>query len=259
MIDIRRSKGFLAVREMYFSSTLTVKASGEDLQYLVQSSAQGPGSALFYSSIVDLLQDEVELSAGMRKGFAYEIRRARERDGIVPILWTAPTVAQIESFCAFFDAFAQTKGLGTANRAKLLVLAESGSLVLSASAQLSSPEFWYSAHAYVCDGRRARLLYSGGNCALSDPEQRKVQGRANKLLHWEMIEFFKRQEYAEYDLGGISKSDALRALDDFKLGFGGREVLEYNHLIGITPLGKLTVLGLSMLRKLKSIRASRRT
>lgn len=259
MIDIRRNKGFLAVRELYFAPDKAIAAQGEDLQYLVQSSMPGGAAVPFYSSVLDLTQDDAQLLAGMRKGYAYEIRRARERDQITPVVWVAPSAEQIERFCAFFDAFAQSKALGTANRAKLLILAQRGALVLSISVVSGNTDFWYSAHAYVCDGKRARLLYSAGNVTLTDAEQRKVLGRANKLLHWDMVEHFKGRQFIEYDLGGISKSEALRALDDFKLGFGGREVLEYNHMIGITSLGKLTVFGLSIIGKLKKIRASSRT
>jgi lipid II:glycine glycyltransferase (peptidoglycan interpeptide bridge formation enzyme) len=160
-------------------------------------------------------------------------------------------------FCSFFDAFASVKGIGLANRRKLELLAQAESLVLSFSIVTEKADQWYSAHAYICDGTRARLLYSAGNVTLEDSEERKVQGRANKLLHWNMIEHFKAQHFAEYDLGGISKSEVLRAVDDFKLGFGGREVVEYNCLVGITLVGKVTALVFFLFERWKRIRPLR--
>lgn len=259
VIDLKRRKGMLSIRDLYFCPSREVAANGEDIQFFVQAAdGSGRGGQHFYSSVLDLEQDEATLMAGIRKGFVYEIRRARERDRIVPLIWDAPDALQITQFCAFFDSFAGAKSLGTANRGKLELLAQSKALVLSVSIEEGNPERWYSAHAYICDGRRARLLYSAGNVALHDAEERKVQGRANKLLHWNMIEYFKAHAYAEYDMGGISKSEALQAIDDFKLGFGGREVLEYNYLIGITLLGKLTALGFTFAGKLRDVRSSRK-
>lgn len=257
MIDLKRRKAILNIRDLYFSASRQVTPDGEDIQYFVQSAdGGGRGGQHFYSSVLDLDREPAQLMTGIRKGFVYEIRRAQERDGILPLIWAAPDEHQIAQFCAFFDAFAAAKSLGLSNRGKLSQFAQSGALVLSVSIKDDQPQRWYSAHAYICDGRRARLLYSAGNVALNDAEERKVQGRANKLLHWNMIEYFKARNYAEYDLGGISKSEALRAVDDFKLGFGGREILEYNYLVGITPLGKLAALSFALAGKLKSIRAS---
>ncbi|MET3130531.1 hypothetical protein AAKU55_000788 [Oxalobacteraceae bacterium GrIS 1.11] len=258
MIDLKRRKSFLNVRELFFADSTSVEPEGEDLQYFIQAAAPGRGGGQFLSSMVALGDDEALLLANVRKGFAYEIRRAHERDLISPIIQAAPDDQQIERFCTFFDAFAAAKSLGPANHAKLRVLARSTSLVLAASVQEGRPEHWFSAHAYICDGMRARLLYSAGNVGLDDPEQRKVLGRANKLLHWNMIQYFKQRGFGRYDFGGISKSAALKAVDDFKEGFGGRELIEYNYLLGITPLGKLCVFGFGTLEKLKAALQARK-
>ena len=72
---------------------------------------------------------------------------------------------------------------------------------------------------------------------------RNLIGRANRLLHWNEIIFFKNASCKVYDFGGLSNSadTKLVHIDEFKKGFGGKIVVEYNQKIGISILGKLVL------------------
>jgi hypothetical protein len=250
MIDLAHSKGMLKVRDLYFAASAPAPA-GEDIQSLVQAASGPRGAQPFYTSVVDLRLDETALMARMRTNFAYEIRRAGQRDGLSCPVWNTPDDACIGRFCAFYAGFATARQLRAANAHKLALLARTGSLAIAAVFATGAPEVWLAAHVYLCDGRRARLLYSAGNVAQAQAAQRQLVGRANKLLHWEAMRHFRAAGYAEYDLGGISKSEQLAAIDDFKNGFGGAEAVEYNALVGVTLLGKLAVAGFALATRLR--------
>lgn len=250
MIDLAHSKGMLKVRDLYFAASSPASA-GEDIQWLVQCASAPPGALPFYTSVLDLRHDEATLMAAVRTNFAYEIRRAGQRDALSCTVWKAPDEACIARFCAFYADFAGARQLRDANAHKMALLARGGALAIAAAFALDAPQVWLAAHVYLCDGQRARLLYSAGNVALAQPAERQLVGRANKLLHWEAIRYFRVGGYAQYDLGGLGKSAELAAIDDFKSGFGGVEMLEYNALHGVTWLGRLAVAGAALVTKLR--------
>jgi hypothetical protein len=87
-------------------------------------------------------------------------------------------------------------------------------------------------HFYLLDREcgRVRLLWSAR--ALDDAA-RSHTARLNKLLHWEDLLYFKNElKMLTYDWGGIAVTDeALRGVDDFKRGFGGTLVTEWNAIL----------------------------
>src|ERR1019366_1672486 len=102
------------------------------------------------------------------------------------------------------------------NKQKLKELAKNSALVLSASSVEQKEEAWLSTHAYICDGQRARLLYSASNVSLLSKDDRQLVGRANRYMHWHMMMHFKGNGFHEYDFGGISKLSELKHIDEFK-------------------------------------------
>jgi lipid II:glycine glycyltransferase (peptidoglycan interpeptide bridge formation enzyme) len=87
-------------------------------------------------------------------------------------------------------------------------------------------------HTYIIAGNRARLAQSVSLFRMSDDGSfRNLTGRANRLLHWEDMLYFKRLGYSIYDFGGVNPDTAneeTNAITRFKECFGGRRVVEYN-------------------------------
>jgi lipid II:glycine glycyltransferase (peptidoglycan interpeptide bridge formation enzyme) len=247
MKKIFRCKKNLIIIELYFSKEILLEKSSEDIQSYLQSSQRSESSTPFITSIIDLRIDEVALLKAVRKNYVYEIRRATEKDLVSVKIINHPSVDDIQRYANFFSAFANSKHLGEANISKLIELAKNDALVLAISCAPGNQQIWLCAHAYITDGYRARLLYSASNIEMIDSTDRQLIGRANKHLHWNSITYFKNADYQEYDLGGISKSEALKQIDEFKEAFGGVEVIEYNLLKGVTLKGKLALLGFKVL------------
>jgi lipid II:glycine glycyltransferase (peptidoglycan interpeptide bridge formation enzyme) len=74
----------------------------------------------------------------------------------------------------------------------------------------------------------------------NDGAFRNLIGRANRLLHWDDILFFKNKKYLIYDVGGISidtTDKEKQAINKFKSCFGGDMVKEYKSFIPLSIKG----------------------
>jgi hypothetical protein len=253
MKKIFRSQKGLVILELFFSKEILLEKSHEDIQSYLQTSQQCAASAPFFTSIVDLRIDEALLLKAVRKNYLYEIRRATEKDLVSASIINHPGEDDIRAYSSFYSVFAKSKQLAEANTKKMLELAKNDALVFAISHSPVDKQLWLCAHAYITDGHRARLLYSASNTETPEASDRQLIGRANKHLHWQAITHFKNAGYQEYDLGGISKSEELKQIDEFKEAFGGAEVLEYNLLKAVTLKGKLALFALNSLAKTKKI------
>ena len=255
MLDtLRKIKG-LNLRELYFYRDLPNNTPGEDVQYFIQSTRSFSHSEPFFTSIIDLRLDDDSIFKAITKEFSYQIRRARDKDFVTVAILNAPTDQDIEKFALFYNSFSNWKNVANANKQKLKTLAKKSSLVLSASSVAQNEGEWLSANAYICDGQRARLLYSARNVSPLLKDYSRLIGRANKYVHYYMMMYFKANGIHEYDFGGISKSKLpeLQSINKFKESFGGQEVLEFNLIKGVSTKGKIAVFIFRIMKKLKKL------
>lgn len=250
---IDRSRFGLRLRDLFFAEGLDVSSEGVDLIHAVQLPTPRAGSTDFYTSLIDLHQDEAQLLGSISKGFRYEIRRAADKDGLTTH-FTHLDDSTLARFTAHYNAFATGKGLAPANQTKLAALAARQALVL---AIINAPEGpWLAAHLYLVSGTRARLYHSAS--LATEGADRQLIGRANKLLHWRALQHFKAAGLAAYDMGGISMGEALKAIDDFKQAFGGQLVREYNCLLPVSWKGRLALQLLRLAQTARRLRSNGR-
>jgi hypothetical protein len=248
---IWKTKGLIC-RDLYFYDELPQFTTGEDIQHVIQASKPFSHCESFVTSIIDLRISEKNLFNAITDGFSYQIRRANDRDGASVAILDSPNNRNIEEFISFYNQFARTKSLASANKEKLEQLAANSALTLSIAGSKETAEKWLSAHAYVCDGKRARLLYSARNHLLSTTKDKNLAGRINKYMHWRILIYFKSKKYEAFDFGGISSLGKLKSLNDFKEAFGGKRVVEYNGVRGITTKGKAVAIIFRIQSKLRS-------
>lgn len=178
----------------------------------------------FFTKVVDLTLDEKQLLAGFEKNTSYEIRRA-EKDHI-----TASVEPDVEHFKNFYNQFAKTKGLGPLNSS---INHYDTNLVIT-KAEYDEKEVVM--HSYIIDEslKRVRLFHSASMFRdVVDAQTRAIIGRANRLLHFMDMKYFKKLGFMEYDLGGYAmdtKDESLSQINKFKDGFGGKLKLESDYL-----------------------------
>jgi lipid II:glycine glycyltransferase (peptidoglycan interpeptide bridge formation enzyme) len=109
-------------------------------------------------------------------------------------------------------------------------------------------------HSYVTTCGRARLLHSASLFRESDDSAyRNLVGRANRLLHWDDICYFKNEGCRTYDLGGISMDKSnmeTQAINKFKESFGAAVIKEYKSYVPASFKGLIYLCGKKLLRKI---------
>ncbi|GHT52587.1 hypothetical protein FACS1894106_1620 [Spirochaetia bacterium] len=195
-------------------------------------------SAPFWTLVIDLTEPEDAIFVRFAKNTKYEINRAVKQDNIV--IETLDARQHFESFCAFFDEFAGTKNLEPIDRKEIDRLVAHNMFVVRMASYQNEPLVY---HTYITANGRARLAQSASLFRESaENDFRSMVGRANRLLHWDDIRYFKTQGYKIYDLGGINKDTSnteTLAINKFKECFGGGEVMEYKSLIAVSAKGLL--------------------
>jgi hypothetical protein len=243
VVLIQRKKWFLKISEIYFATLADQEQLPGDLLILNQAIDKIDGALPFRTLHLDLSQPSQALFEKIDKQVRYEIRRAEKNDSFFISILNCPDKKDIISFAYFYNRFARSKGLSDCRLAHLLILAENNIIVLSQACDISGQML--VAHAYIVDGTRARLLLSASLFRNSEVSAaRALYGRANRVLHWRDIEFFKESHYKTYDFGGIAdlaQKPELAGINEFKIAFGGVQVIEYNLVKARTVLGKIAI------------------
>lgn len=165
-----------------------------------------------------------ELLQSCESNVRNEIRRAK-KDGAACQMFTAKELLGMDWLLKQFDeAFAEMhrqKGLQvTSTYAEMKNLADCNALFMSIC-RLTDETVAY--HVYVSDGHTSRLMYSVSVFRNAENNvMRTMVGRANRLLHYEDMLWFKGKGAENYDWGGYSTDEKLFGINAFKKGFGGK-------------------------------------
>jgi hypothetical protein len=190
----------------------------------------------FHTLFTDLTPEPEEISNRFEKTTKYQINRALDRDNISTKTLDPKTDKQ--QFYDFYNQFALSKNLSPIPVIETNALIENDLFTIRTADHDGEPIVY---HAYVTTRKRARLMYSASLFRnLDDNAYRSLVGRANRLLHWDDIKYFKQEGYLIYDWGGIS-TDAddteKQAINKFKEAFGGEAVKEYKSLVPVSWKG----------------------
>jgi hypothetical protein len=195
----------------------------------------------FYTLFIDLKESEDSIFSHFEKNTKYEINRANKKDNIDTTTLDAQKNKQ--RFYEFYNKFATLKNLQPIGTEEVDLLIDSNMFTIRVA---SFDNDYIVFHSYVTANGRARLMQSASLFRESDENSyRNLIGRANRLLHWEDIRYFKQQGYLIYDFGGIAvdiNDEEKRAINKFKECFGGSTVKEYKSFVPLTFKGFATLL-----------------
>jgi hypothetical protein len=178
-----------------------------------------------YTLLTDLTLPEEKIFSSVKSNFRNEIRKAEKSN----FIYEVNNISK-EDFIDFYNSFAQTKRLNLIT-VRMLEQYELENLIFF-TAYDTNLELLV-AHAFLVDGKYARLLHSASQIhRMEYSERRKIIGFINKKLHWESIVYFKNKAYQYYDWGGFAKNTentSLQGINAFKRSFGGSETKVYNY------------------------------
>ena len=170
----------------------------------------------FYTLVINLKEDIELIFKNIKKNTRYKINRA-SREGIKFAIHN-----DIDFFVAYYNKFANSKGLSVLKKDKLIMLGENFIMTKA----ISKDGDIYVIHSYICDKKlkKVRLLHSASFYESDYKKVRNLIGMANRFLHFEDIKYFKENGYEEYDFGGYAyntQDKHLQNINAFKAAFGG--------------------------------------
>lgn len=197
-----------------------------------------------HTLFLDLRKSSDELLAGFDKTTAYEVRRARDKDGVVCESLDPSDERSLDAFGDFFEKFSAAMDYprwGPAGKRWLTLLAQNRKMSLTVAKNAVGEVLAY--HVYYHGRKCVRLLHA---CSLhklvGNTQERALIGRANRFLFWFDILRFKEEGRTICDFGGWWAFDddpqRLR-VNRFKEGFGGEVVRTYICTRGCTLRGRL--------------------
>lgn len=171
--------------------------------------------------IIDLNQTLDDIFNSFSKTNKYEIKKA-ERDGAIIETYANEAITEqyLNDYIEYYEEFHRSKNMGNERRRRftdrLKYLRANGNLVIT-DAKLDNEIVVY--HVYIMD---ERMVYLFQSCSLyrENKDKRNAIARANRLLHWKDICYFKEKKLDTYDWGGYSPDrEEVKNISMFKAGF----------------------------------------
>lgn len=230
----------LRMSELWLDEAVPLQHASCDVLLLRQykTAPERALSSPFVSLAIDLSQSAESLLQGLNSGTKYEVRRAEGKDQVLCV--HEPTVDEqvCLQFQKFYDEFALSKGLALSSIRELLARARAGALCVSRAVYAGRTVVW---HVYAATTKQVTLQYSASHFRqLDDNDTRAAIGRANRLLHWKDMLYFKGMDFEVYDFGGLyvgEEDQARLKINRFKEGFGGLRVEKVDAALALTLRG----------------------
>jgi len=239
---------FLSFGVVFYDEVYAVKGKKIDVIREDQFSRSGFFSHPCTTMHLDLSRTESEIFDGFEKNTKYEIHRASSKDNLVIEDIALPEGKKF--FLDLYAEFATGKGLPRLESKEIDLLINTGQFCIRGA--FTAEKHPLVVHTYILSNGRARLAHSVSLFReTNDSAIRNITGRANRLLHWEDIRYFKHLGYKIYDLGGINpdkKNVETQSINKFKECFGGTVIKEFNSIVPITFKGFLFAMYKKLMR-----------
>jgi lipid II:glycine glycyltransferase (peptidoglycan interpeptide bridge formation enzyme) len=228
VLSISRNRWGIHITQIYFpeENNSTFHPS-TDLVGIIHSSTPIKGLAPIETLQKDLTKDADALFMDISKSTRKQIKQAQKDSNLITQVLTEPSDEDILIFQKFYNQFAAIKNT---YRCKpyhvetLKLLRDQKALIITKIEGADQQPLCY--RVYAADRIRAMPYYSASRYILTDDSHLKRQlGKANRLLQWEDMLWFKSRGYQIYDSGGLTNNPNIR---NYKLEFGGRIITEYS-------------------------------
>ncbi len=249
---IRQSDGIISRRwpvtiRNYWFSQRPVKHALPDIARLhsIPEPIKGAINIESWTLLIDLTVTESALMANLDRDTRKQVIRA-ERDGISIERYHGRHIPILNDFNIFYHIFTESKSdvrdiLKISVQMHMLKrFADAGMLEVSRAIGSDGEPLVYRV-LIVSDGRVRGLHVASLFREGQSSERRHYLGRANRYLLFQNMLYYKHKGYSQYDMGGWysgKENESLLHVNQFKQGFGGKVVCEYDAIYGCSVLGK---------------------
>ena len=204
---------------------------------------------------INLSQSEDTIFSFIRKNTKYEIKRALTKDNIkceTFLFFDKKDLNKVNQYLDFYNKFADSKNRSHLSFSDVEQFYNTDTLCIRQATTEDNSEI-LCMHAYLLADGRSRLLQSSSHFRdFDNPDFRNLNARANRLLHWDDIQYFKNLGISCYDFGGWYGGTELKEqilINQFKESFGGIKKQEYSYIIPVTIKGYFYILIRFFLKK----------
>jgi len=219
-----------------------LRKNNDSLREIDSKSLLNTISLLSRTLVIDLEKEETEIFTEFHRHNKQEIKRA-EKEVLHHEVLLFPNTSEVQSFIDFFQTFAEWKSIPLLPEDRFRKAVEAGVLSITwIRDELQNP---LCGHAYLHDDNRVIMINSASHRVSKDSPTRRLISRANRLLHWQNILFYRSIGVKWYDFSGIfldESNQKERNINDFKRSFGGKEVDEVKIFQSYSLKGKLALL-----------------
>jgi lipid II:glycine glycyltransferase (peptidoglycan interpeptide bridge formation enzyme) len=210
-----------------------------------------------YNIIFDLTKNEDELLSNINHTTRKGINRAKTKDNILCETWYSMhenNDKKLIEYVDFKNKANMLKNIDIMSDVSEMKLFNGNLCIRRVLTRDSNTVL--AVHSYIVSDSIAMGLHFVSHFRESkDGEYRNLVGRANRLLHWDDILYFKSIGLTYYNMGGWSTDKAnieQQKINEFKESFGGTITLQYSYVLPITLLGKIYCLVISMKNKIQN-------
>lgn len=262
-----RKKNLIRIAEIWYNISEKPEKEIDIIRYkfVTEKTQRGASFEELYTILIDLSKDDKELLSLLRKNTRYEINRAKEKDNIKCVTFfekNEEDKEKIAKYMDFYNAFAMSKNRSPIKFSDLKQFYDNKTICIRYAAKEDDESEILTMHAYIISDNTARLHQSSSLFrSHGDSEYRNLVARANRLLHWDDILYFKNNGTDVYDLGGWYGGQILKeqlSINQFKESFGGEKKKEYSYIIPKSIRGRIAVWVHSTFKHLKSILKTRK-
>ncbi|MDR0784467.1 MAG: hypothetical protein LBE74_01095 [Treponema sp.] len=258
-----RKKNAMKIAEIWYNYEEKPDRKTDVLRYkfVAENKRDAASFEELWTLLIDLTKPEDELFSHIRKNTRYEINRAKNKDGAQCFTLLEKDEENMEKllqYIDFFNIFAESKKRSRVDYSDVKQFYENKTFCVRYITDGDGAIL--TMHAYVVSDGTARLHQSSSLFRnVADAETRNMIGRANRLLHWNDILFFKHAGVRYYDFGGwYGETTGTYAeqllINQFKESFGGEKKQEYSFITPSSFLGQIATAFHSALDAVKETR-----
>lgn len=245
---------FIKAQNVWFNSKTTIDKNA-DIVFYNQSDLninKKFNVKPFVTLLVELNLDENNIFERFAKSVRYEINRAIQKDNLtINYYYKEFSETVLQQFINCYNDFAVEREKEKISGIEFEYYYKNNQLAITTISSNTDILIW---HTYIIAEETARLKTSNSIFINQSNETKNLIGRANKLLHWKDILYFKNLNLKYYDFGGwyVGNDDKkLVGINKFKESFGGYKATSYNYVKLVSIKGKLFYLLLLIKKVLK--------
>lgn len=241
LIINKRRKYKLKLETVYFAENYSNYKTDADIVLFYLSNENVPGARAFHTLRIDLTKSEEDIFADFNDTTRRKIHKVSKTTDFDITFFDSPDTKTILEYCENYDEFAYTKGIKPSDRDLLFMAQKTNSLGLSLLKNKEGETLCGIIDIHDSNNT-VLLMYSFSHFRrYSENTVRNAISNANRYLHWEVMRRYKALGFSTLDMGGLGMGQEtadLDAVDEFKMGFGGKVHTLYHFYYGKTILGK---------------------